>query len=268
MNDKEKKVLKALKVKEAAEKAEKAAAVTKASEVKKMMSPEEQTILGNIQSLIGELLVPVAGGDDAAMMQAAKQEKEETDDYPMDEIEKAEDDEDVAAVDKGLENTASDSATASDPNEARIEETQTELTEESVNEVAKTLMKVFEHFGKSDKPVAKTELGQLVDAINGMVQVQKGQSEKVLGIETALSHIIEGSGIAEQMGITKSVEEKKPVVTHNNEVVAKAIADVLGSAIGNKTQAPVDNSMNSNSSIIRKTLRSPGFLHAAIANKT
>lgn len=226
--------------------------------VEKMLSPEEATMLSNIQSLVGELLNASSGAPaQEPVMETMKEE-----DKP--EFEKPKEEDKKEDVEKELETTPSDGPTASDDDKKRIDENQTEITEENVDEVSKALVKLF-NIANPKKEVVKSELGQVVDAINKMVEVQKGQNNKVNELETAFSHLLEGFGITKQMEIAKSEDiTKKPIVTNDNDRVIKAIANVLENAVGKNTEEEVPKS---NAQIIRKTLGNPNFLRAAIANK-
>jgi len=236
----------------------------KDKKVEKMLSPEEATMLSNIQSLVGELLNASSGGVVGEPVMETMKEEDKPD-FVKPEEEKKEEEKKEEDVEKELEITPSDSSTASDDDKKRIDETQTELTEENVDEVSKALVKIF-NLANPKKEVAKSELGQVVDAINKMLEVQKGQNSKVDELETAFSNMLEGLGITKQMEIAKSEESKsKPIVTNDNDRVMKAIVEVLGNAVGKKQEEPTGQL--SNSQIIRKNLGNKDFLHAAIANK-
>ena len=225
--------------------------------VMKALSPEEMTMLSNIQSIIGELIGQNQEAPPEESVEVSKQDEMETTEEirkPIDEEEK---------VEKEIVTSESDSTTASDDAEERIDETQTEITEDGVNEVAKALLQVLKGKKKQDKK----PINPLVSAIKQVVDVQKSNQEQLNELTTAFSQIIKGMGIAQQMEVHKSQTEKKnsqnPIYAEDMEKVFKSILDSV------KTDSRQENSevKKSNNDIIRDNLRNPNFLKSAIANK-
>lgn len=225
--------------------------------VEKMLDPNEITVLSNAQSLINELL---QGGQGATEEVAVSKENIPTTDDMEETVEDS--------VKKELENTPSDSATASDDAETRIDETQTETTEEGVNEVAKAILEVFKGYQKRE-PVKKAN--PIVEAIRGIAEVQKSTQDQINDLTSAFANLLDGLGVVEQMGVTKSVEkkvEKSADPITNDRSVADFLAQVL-KASGQEVKKDEDQTYagTSNSQIIRKNLSNANVLKSLIANK-
>ena len=166
--------------------------------VEKMLSPEETTVLSNIASMVNELM-QMNQGVPAEEVTEAEVNSEDT----MDE---ATDEKEVKMIVKGLETTPSEAATASDDAEDRMDESQTELSEENLQEVAKAINMILK--GNKVKKSQPKENSQLNDILGKIVEVQKSSQESVNELTTAFGHVLEGLGISKQLEVTKSIEER------------------------------------------------------------
>ena len=166
------------------------------NKVEKALTPEEETILSNIESLVVQLKQMNAG--------EAAEIIEEPEEIAMSKQEEEEDEK----MEKSIETTPSEAATASDDAEERIDETQTEQAEEAVQEVVKALLQAV---NKSKKPVKKSANALLIDAIKELTEVQKSSQERVGMLETAFNNILEANGIVKQFELAKKSESSQKV---------------------------------------------------------
>ena len=221
--------------------------------VQKMLSPEEQTALSNIQSILSELLSMSSNGAEATPTEEPPVEMAEGEDMMTPEEEETEGKE-VKMIIKGMETTPSDAATASDDAEQRMDEVQTEQTEENVNEVAKALLKLLKpQTVKKAKQIDPTTV-----ALNQIVQVIKSQNERQSVLEETLGHVLSSMGVMKQLEVAKAEQKKKqPIVDNDNSAVLKAILSELQ---GGKVQKDEYESYVSNSQRVKKNLGSAEVL--------
>lgn len=217
--------------------------------VRKMLSPEEQTALSNIQSILSELLTMSDAG--APAEEPVEMAEGEMMDTPEEE---AADEKEVKMIVKGLEETSSDAATASDDAEERMDEVQTEQTEENVNEVAKQLVSLLQQGTVKKSQVKK--LDPTTEALNKIVQVVKSQNERQAVLEETLSHVLESMGVMKQLEVAKAEQKKQPIVDNDNSAVLKAIQEALGVQV-HKAE---NESYVSNSQKVKKNLGSAEVL--------
>lgn len=224
------------------------------TEVNKAMSPEEMTVISNIKSQLDQLLsmggngAPPAAppGEQAppvAMSQNPTMKAEDAVDIGdmEDGVDKEEDD--MEEVDKGLESTPSESSTASDDATPRMEEPQSDPSEENVNEVAKAFLQLIQK--GQNKPVQKqqTPLMATLQTVQRVVDVQKAQEKKQVELETALNGILKGLGVMDQLDIAKSrVPKSVPITTQDNNPTLDMIVKALTQAQGqNQSQVSQNN---------------------------
>lgn len=234
--------------------------------VKKAMAPEEVAVLSNIQSLIGELMqMSGSPSPDAALDTPSEEDVMMAKGYEG----KDDEDEEDKTV-KGLENTPSDGVTASDDAEERMDEVETEITEESVQEVAKTLMKLLG--GKTKKKSAPAPT--MTDLMRSMVEVQKSSQTQINELGTAFENLLTGMGLADQFKIAqKSVKKSvnQPNMSNDNEVLMTYIKKSLMGE--NTVDSNEDNStvrktkasqLQNNSQLVRKNLGNRSVLAGLI----
>jgi hypothetical protein len=217
--------------------------------VKKALSPEEQTALSNIQSILTEILA-MGGGEAQAPAEPVEMAEGDPTQTPE---EMSTEEKEVKMIIKGLEETPSDSSTASDDAEARMDEVQTPQSEEAVMEVAKALkMLMGGGVKKSAAPV-----DPMIQILNEIVKVQKAQNESQNEMAQTVGHILRGLGVVDQLQVAKAEAEKKraPIVDNDNAAVLKAISDALGV---NKSEEPKVH--KSQGEIARSNLRDVSVL--------
>lgn len=213
--------------------------------VKKALSPEEATALSNIQSILSELLAMNEGGGMEAPTEEPVEMAEGED--MMSPEEESSEGKEVKMIVKGLEETPSDAATASDDTEQRMDEVRTEQTEENVNEVAKALLQLLQ-----PKQVKKSApLDPTTKALKEIVQVVKAQNDRQSVLEETLSHVLNGMGVMKQLEVAKAEAKKQPIVDNDNNAVLKAISDAL--KVGN-SQPAQPQTYESNANLARKNL--------------
>lgn len=238
--------------------------------VQKMLGTEEQTMLSNIQSIIGELIT-MGNGEMSGMdykedgkVALAEGEMEETPE------EKATEEKEVKMIIKalrkmkGLETTNSGSSTASDDAEERLSETQTEQTEENVSEVAKTLL--ANALGLVQKSSPAKNVDPMLQAVNQVVQVQKNQQEQFGELSGVVKNLLEGMGIVDQMKVAKGAGKTPSTPTNDpqNQEVLKMIQKALGL---DKLVKEEDTVRKSNSSIARGNLGEARVLAGLLGRK-
>jgi len=217
--------------------------------VNKALSPEELTALSNIQSIISEL-VQMSGGVEAPMEEEVMMAENEA---PPKEVQEKIDEEDEDSVNKGIITTPSDSATASDDAVERMEEVQTELTEENVNEVAKAL-NVLASLQTKKKAVKKSANQLILEEIGKVAGIQKSNQEQIQEVQKALFSVIEGMGITKQFEIAQKSQIGNPQVGQDvqNEQMLQHIKKALGSSDNIQKE---QNKFLSNGEIARKNLK-------------
>jgi len=202
------------------------------AEVRKMMSDEEKAIVDNLASMIQEL------GAATAQEPAMKQEEAPADEYAENNVAEM-------SAKKGIETTQSDSSTASDNADARLEETIPEESEDSVKEVAKVLATALSSIGKSKTEPAKP-VDPVLKAISDLTEVVK----QVRNDQDANSEAI--AGLMKGLGVAKSIEDqyaqvKKAQEPEDGEVqqnTLRFINNLQKALEGNGQAATVDKSVD------------------------
>lgn len=252
--------------------------------INKVFSPEEMTALSNISSIINELMQMGGNDNNSSIVEEELEDNSNVvsnpparnDQTPSDNTEENEEKEvkmivknldlKLQKILKGLETTPSESATASDDAEERMDEPMTDLSEENLNAVAKTIALLLAGKTAVKKSAPKrTALEQILDRI---VSVQKSTQEGLDELSVAFGHILKGMGIAEQLEVTKSesdkqVREAQVSKSQNEEMMKflKQIVDVSKSA-NNTEETKVSKS--SPNSIVRKNLGTREVLTALV----
>ena len=214
--------------------------------VNKALSPEEATALSNIQSILSEILAMGEGGGEEVL---APEEVEMAEAEGMETAEEeAAEEKEVKMILKGIEETASDSATASDDAVKRMEEVQSEESEKNVNEVAKALILALG--AGTVKKSAKRQVDPVIEALGKIVAVQKSSQDQLDELSTAFGHVLEGLGVTKQMEVAKSQVKKDDPIMNDNQ----AIINVLKGLINPKEKEETSHVYKGNSSVIKKNL--------------
>lgn len=199
--------------------------------VEKSLSQEEMTAISNIQSILSEIME--MNQEDMVM------ESQDNSQYNPDED-----------IEKGLENTTSDASTASDDAEERIDETQTEETEDNVNDIAKALKTLLMSNVKKDQSRGDTELQK---AVLELVKVQKSSQDRLEELSEAFENILKGFGIAKQIEVmeVKKEENTKPSMDQDNQ----AILSLIQKTLSPKKEIEETHNDQSNGNRVHKNLR-------------
>jgi hypothetical protein len=245
------------------------------TKVQKMLSPEEEAMLSNIQSIVGELVSLNSGGGDMSGEDDIGGEQinlAETEPYEEeDETEGKE----VKMIIKGIETTQSDSSTASDNTEERMSEVQTEQTEQNVQEVVKALLSnpdtakalLGNAFGfEIKKSAPKQSVDPAVQVMSQMAQIQKNQNSRMDEMTDVMKNLLEGLGIVDQMKVTKAknITPTNQANTAQNEQILQVIQKALGIPSQNQETEQVNKS---NSQAVHKTFAQANVLAGLLGRR-
>jgi len=222
--------------------------------VEKMLSPEEMTLVSNIGSILEQLMQMGQGGGEEVAPQAVMESEDSL--PPMDE-EKEDGIEDTKKARKGLEETPSDSSTASDDAEERMEEVIPEQTTENVDEVAKAMRILLGYVNKQNvKKSVKKQESPLTQVLNKMVEVQKSSQNQIDELATAMTHVLEGLGVTKQLEVVQQShrEPKKINKSQNDELI-----EVFKSITGNVGKSEISSEMSQHNAV-RKNLANADVL--------
>jgi hypothetical protein len=224
------------------------------------MNEELGMLFSNIQSLLAEigqaLGIGQAPAQPAADQSAEMQKQEMTDEEKKKQEEMA----------KGLEQTPSDGVTANDKAETRIEEPASDITEENVDEVAKSLVKILKGaMDKKDASKPKVEKSNNNEVLAEMTKVLKqlatNQSEiqkKQTDTESAIMNILKGLKIADE--VEKSIQ--RPIQKGLNDPKGNEQVAMLLKALTNKGGEEKTETAFDRSQYVQKSLRNPEILKA------
>lgn len=179
-----------------------------------MLSPEERNLLENAKALISEIESMQEGEETMEEEEVEMQmEDEENGNEKMKEKEYEEEYE--ASAGSNVQKQESDGSTASDTADERIEDIP-EQTEENVDEVAKSIVKLLQKAPVNKSVSNKSKIRQgnntpVLVAMNALTKVVKSLAENQNEQDQALSSILEGLGVAEAVKPQK-VEKALPVV--------------------------------------------------------
>jgi hypothetical protein len=232
------------------------------NKVMKALSQEDLTVIGNIKSLLDEL-VQQGGGME---IEAAKVDPEVApviEEPKMDEAKKANNPEEKESkAEKGVIETPADAATGSSPAVDRINEVLPEETSSNVDTLARAISKAL--IGAGIKPVQKAESNPLVSVIQALAESQKATNNKVDTVAKAFDQLCEAFGINEQIEIAQKAalpeKNRKPIVSTDNDEVIKYLANILNTVQkggDNVGGTPLTGPLSSNAQHVRKNLMNP-----------
>jgi len=241
------------------------------NQVQKALSPEDMTILSNIETLMAQLkaggaaeepVAPAGPEDETAIMAQDGAMDEE----PVIDPEKKNKKVELTIVDKAADtNTASDGATASDDTEARIKDVQTEESLKEQAAVGKGLIDYLSNFIKKSKTTEQVH--PVLQSINDLALVVKNMHDNQIEQANAMKGILDATGITKQMEIAeKSLQEKQKKAQPVIGASAQQIVDLLA-AVVNKTQNTNQEQMYSPSAIVNKNLADIEVLKALTVYK-
>ncbi len=217
-----------------------------AKSVRKGLSPEEKTLIDNLKSMIAELESMEAGeaaGDDgvsgalkaiegmAGTSPNEEQGGQQTPSLPAAQNKKLLGQAPIAKSNKGQGSTDTDVPPAQADADERIEELP-EVDEENIGEVAKALQALMRRRGVGKSAGA--------DPIFMVAKALQAISDRLATQETAVTELLKGMGIADQITLVEKEEQaRRPVgVTDQEQVigmVAKALVGALQSKVNEVT---------------------------------
>lgn len=166
--------------------------------------------------------------------------------------------EEASKVKKTLVQTSSEGDTANDSAVTRIEEQNTELTDESLEAVAKAILQLA-------KPKAKVAKSEGSDALNSIAKSIEAIANKVSQQDMAISKILKGLGVADEiMKIEKSESVKK--VENPASDVNKSLEYIV-SKISELSNGKVEKADGHPATEVRKTLADKSILSRLVAGK-
>lgn len=229
---------------------------------------EEKTILYNIVSLAQQLLqAENAEGTKEENVQTGeelepKENVQMADDGKEDKDEKDEDKEEGKEVKKGIIETGSDGATANDTSEKKLDDPLTDITEETIDEVAKAIVEKL-YKSKSVKKSVNEDNGTVNKLLTEMLKIQKGLLARQEETENAIANLIKGFGIADQVTKAYQAETNKQVKKGLNDPQdVENTLRFIAKALNLDTQKKEESKSDSNSDIVRKSLADKGLLTA------
>ena len=226
-------------------------------DVTKALSPEEKTVLSNIQSLIGQLMQTSESVEAAAPPEEPPVEKpidgikKETttveDKPPFDDDKKKE----KKSVKKDEVTTTSEGVT---PEDASAEEiTDRDLTETTDESLAKAIITIAQKMQKST--VKKAAVNPVIEALSGLTIAIKSIADRQDDMDKGMTSLLTGLGVTEQMEIARKSTERVPVVNNDNDRLVKALEAIAGKNTVEKSMT--DNLVGAPSVEVRKNLTRP-----------
>ncbi len=223
------------------------------TKVNKMLSPEELTLIENLEAMIADLKTmntAAAAGDDG-VAGALKAVESMAGTVPNEEIGGTETP-DIEAAQRKKElmgqqmvatkdvSTDTDVPPANAPAEERIEELPKQ-DEENIGEVAKALKLLVERrgVGKSVDPTG-------ADPIVLVAKAMQAMGDRMSVYETSMTQLLKGMGIVDQVVAQEKVEKEARVPVGNTDqaqvidMVAKALLTAVNNAQGTQAATPDD----------------------------
>lgn len=196
-----------------------------AKKVRKALSPEEQTVLGNVKSLIEQLM---GGGteEQVAMAMDGPPSFEE------------EDEEDVMKANMGP------TANPEDKAEDRVEDP-TDITAGNLSEVGKSLNKLIKIMQVRNQPVRKSarpvvDNNQLVmKSLAEISTAMKAIADRQNQTDLAITNLLDGFGVVDQVAKSSSaqpVRKSAPVQNMDSTAILGELTSVLKSLGENQNQ--------------------------------
>lgn len=232
--------------------------------VLKSLSAEEKTVVGNIQSLLSELLSMSEGGEAPEAPMAPEAGTVEPVARAMPTAEETDEEKkkkEKEKIEKDQISTPSEGPTANDPAATVIDETQTEVSQDNVKEVAKAILQAL------SPKVAVKSIDPVLKALSDLTQVVGLSVKKSEDNAEAIEHILKGLGVADQVTAVRKSQGTPITEAGSNGDLVKALMSVL------KSQKEVDGQPStcgvriSNSQAVNKSLSDPNTLAALIGQK-
>lgn len=229
---------------------------------------EEKTILSNIVSLAQQLLQSESaeGTKEEGEMQTetvleGKENVKMAEGETETEEEKKKREDEEAKVKKSTIETTSEGATANDDAEEKVDDPLTNITDETIDEVAKAIVSML-YKNKNVKKSVNTENSNPTNKILGeIVKIQKSMLARQEETENAIANLIKGFGIADEVTKAYEIETNKQVKKGLNDSkdVENTINYIAKALRLNENQ---ESKYDSNIEQVRKSLNKKDILAA------
>jgi hypothetical protein len=226
---------------------------------------EFQTLIQDLNSLISQLQQMISSESGPAM-----QPDNPLSDQQPDAEKGTGTTEDDQMIEKGLETTPSDGATANDNSDTRVADPQTpqgDVNEKEVTKATKALLEMLQKNNQNkgiQKSISNPDT-QVLNTLNEIVKVTKSLTEKVNDQEIAMKNILEGLGVVEQ------VEKSYQIDNNNNNQVQKGLRnqndfnnalEIITKAL--QVKPDTSNTYQTPREVARKTFQNPSILTAML----
>ena len=230
----------------------------------KALSPEEQTLVGNVLSLLNQL--QNSGSAQTAEQPGTSNMQDQGDNLMQaspeetapEASEEGGDDEEKKSMNvmKTIINTTSDAGEARAKVEDRIDDVLTETDEDNIEEVAKAVVDIL-----NGRNVKKSVSNPLIPLVGEMAKVMKAQQEQINEINVAFKGLLDGLGVTEQLNIAqKSADVRKsaPVLSSDNEKTLQFISQLVNK--GNGSNFAQSEAGQSQADVVLKNLGNRSML--------
>lgn len=192
------------------------------TKVKKALSDEERQLVASALSALQQLAQGEAGEEELAEMSEKEEEEEKYDKQEEEEDEKE-------------EKAEGEGGTASDDAETRIDEANTELTEESLGEVEKGIENLLNEINR--KPVKKSANPEYAKVLGKLTAIIQKMFERQNSTDTAIENILNGLGVAKEVKKTYEPKQPKNITPRDSDLVVKALIEHL-QGVASKKEEP------------------------------
>ena len=206
----------------------------KNNKIAKMLSPEETTLLENMQSTISELL-------SLQTAETGQTPEGENPDKIMETLQKLAENNEQGNEEEEMASKANEGPTANETAEQRAEP-KTEINDDNISEVGKSLL-TFIAKSVQQKPVQKSynQNNINIDVIAKAIQTAlQPVVAKMQEFETSQNNLFDALGFSEKiekaLDVNKSQDSQKPVQTLDATAVVNELVNVVKGLHGNPQQ--------------------------------
>ena len=219
------------------------------NKVEKALTPEEQTLVANIKSLLAELEgmqvadqeVQMAGGPAPMQEKPMKQNPGMAEEIVEEEYDET--------VERAIEHADADGQTANDDAEDRLEDLP-DTDEANIKEVAKMLARIMTGQKAVSKNRAPSKDTMVVQAITQMAKVVKSLQAQSATQQEILAQFLEGFGVAKSV-TNKKVTKSNPVQSMDFETMSQVFKAMWEA---NQNKAEVVETPNAGRSEVHKSM--------------
>jgi len=208
------------------------------------MNEELMTLLANIQALLNEVSQALGAGQESQPMEAAE---------PDTGVDPEEQKKPPYMAQKAVVETTNDDVDANAPADERLNDDNTETSQENTDEMAKSILDAISKFAvKKEEKVDKSDkvLQEIATALKAMASNQVVMKNQVATQDEAIKNILKGLKIEDE--VLKIVETAKPVqkgLNADNDNMERLIKALTGKK-EEDTQTPMERE-----NYVRKNLK-------------